>query len=358
MVSAMVVPLLAGCRRWAHGVVFGRVHNAAPAAFRELERRAARITARHEAVLTMPGCAVCGADAAALRTAVAGTRPFGRRLYPGAPALPFGVVRLPLLYRECGTCGAARIAPTFRDRWIDAVGATSPEAAADHWMEDPAYVEDKQRSIATHCERADVARFRSARNSVLDVSSGAGVGLEVLRECFGWRDCRGIECDPTAVRIARERRGLDVAQGLLHTVALPEGHFDLAVLDNTLEHHADPRQALRLVRRALRRGGAVLIVVPNFHGHSVELLGIDYWNLNWGHWHYFTPQSLARLLRDAGFAVERLQCSGVEQVTADRLGAVAQVGAHVELDGDAVAALAPHDRRMRGDYVSALAIAT
>jgi SAM-dependent methyltransferase len=338
-----------------HRAVFGRVWNAPTAAWPRLERRAARIVARHATVLMNPACGVCGS--ALLQTVVAGTRPIGRRLYPGAPTLPFGATQLPLFYRECQTCGAARIAPKFRDAIVDGVGATSPEATVDHLMEDPAYVADKQRSIAAHCERTGVARFRSERDSVLDVSCGAGVGLAVLRDRFGWRDCRGIECDPTAAHIARRRRGLDFACGLLHTVSLPEGHFDLVVLDNTLEHHADPKQAMQLVRKALRRGGAALIVVPNFHGRTVELLGIDYWNLNWGHWHYFTAQSLTRLLHEAAFEVDRVQCDGVEQVTADRLGTAAQVDAHVELSGAAAAALAPHDRRLRGDYLTVLAVA-
>ncbi|MBL9075897.1 MAG: class I SAM-dependent methyltransferase [Planctomycetes bacterium] len=267
------------------------------------------------------------------------------------------MMRLPLLYRECTTCGAARIAPTFHATWIDGIDTTNQDATTAHWMEDPAYVADKQRSVTVHCERADIDRFRSGRGSVLDVSCGAGVGLEVLRDRFGFADCRGVECDPTAVRIARERRGLDVVRGLLHTAPLPEAHFDLAVLDNTLEHHADPRQAIRLVRRALRRGGAVLIVVPNFHGRTVELLGIDYWNLNWGHWHYFTAQSLARLLNDAAFALERVACTGVERITVERLGEAAQVDAHIELDGVAAMALPPGEQRLRGDYLSAVAVA-
>lgn len=225
-------------------------------------------------------------------------------------------------------------------------------------MEDPGYVADKQRSIVTHCERAAVGRFRSSRNSVLDVSCGAGVGLAVLRDRLGWHDCRGIECDPVAVRIARERRGLDLAHGLLHTVDLPARHFDLVVMDNALEHHAQPRRALERVRHTLRPGGAVLIVVPNFHGHTVEQMGLDYWNMNWGHWHYFTAGSLARLLAATSFTLERVYCTGIEDVTAARFGGTTPADAHAELDGASASALAAHERPLRGDYLTALAVAT
>ena len=265
MVPGMVRNLVPWCRSLAYRLLTGTVHDAPAAQWPRLLARATRIVARHAEVFLHPTCGVCGGDT--LQPAVAGSRPIGLRLHPGGRRIPFGALRLPLIYKQCVDCGAARIAPTFRDTWIDNFDERAPSTAATHWMEDLGYVEDKQRSIATHYERAGIDRFRSDRNSVLDVSCGAGVGLAVLRDRFGWRDCQGVECDPEAVRIANEQRGLIVAHGLLHTVDLPANHFDLVVMDNALEHHANPRQALQLVRRALRPGGAVLIVVPNFHGH-------------------------------------------------------------------------------------------
>ncbi|MGE3172002.1 MAG: methyltransferase domain-containing protein [Planctomycetota bacterium] len=344
---------LRSLRRLVTRLRTGRVGNAAASEWPRLAARAAALAARTPDVLVRRECAVCGGTS--LRVAAAGWRPPGAQLYPGGRRIPRRARRVPLIYEQCAACGAARINPTFRDDWIDGVEAAAAPPAT-HWMEDPAYVADKQASVLAHCERMQVQRFRSERNAALDVSCGAGVGLAALRDRLDWRDCRGTECDPAAVRIAREVRGLDVQQGLVHRVALPAGAFDLAVLDNALEHHADPLAALRAVRAALRPGGAALVIVPNFDGHTVAHLGVDYWNLNWGHWHYFTLPSLARLLTTAGLCPERAYCEGVEAPTAIALGA-APAGTFVELDGAAIAAVPPLERRLRGDYLTVLAVA-
>lgn len=313
------------------------------------------LTERFPTVLVEAECAVC--DGREFRPAYTGKKRLERRLYPGAPRFPRGLKgRFPLIYQKCRSCGAGRINPTPRREWVDYAPPDDAYAAGNDrasWMEDPAYIQDKRSSVSAHYEDLQLERFRSSRSAVLDVSCGSGVGLELLRDEFGWQRCVGVECDPQAVRAARNKRGLEVHQGLIYRAALPESAFDLAIMDNALEHHWSPAEALAKISTALRPGGAVFVIVPNFHGYAVELFGTEYWNLNWGHWHYFTVQSLARLADRCELVVQRVYSSMCEPIVQDKLGGVPE-RINVDLTGEEIRELPPMEKVFRGEFISML----
>lgn len=122
------------------------------------------------------------------------------------------------------------------------------------------------------------------------------------------------------------------------------------MLDNALEHHWSPTEALQRIHRLLHPDGAAFIVVPNFHGHAVELFGVDYGNLNWGHWHYFTAQSLHILAARCGFHIDTIYSSMCEPIVVERLGHVPQ-HINVEMRGPDVANLPPLAPAFRGEFL-------
>jgi SAM-dependent methyltransferase len=76
-----------------------------------------------------------------------------------------------------------------------------------------------------------------------------------------------------------------------------ESHrFDLAILDQTLEHVADPERALAEVRRVLKPGGVAIVTTP----FLVPLHGTD----RYGDYTRWTPQGLATMLERCGFDPE------------------------------------------------------
>ena len=84
------------------------------------------------------------------------------------------------------------------------------------------------------------------------------------------------------------------------TIPLPAAAVESALATEVLEHCPDPLLVLREVHRVLKPGGFLLLTVPFLWPlHDVPYDEFRY-----------TPFSMERLLRDAGFADVRIQASG------------------------------------------------
>jgi SAM-dependent methyltransferase len=91
--------------------------------------------------------------------------------------------------------------------------------------------------------------------------------------------------------------------------ALPceSGHFDIAIVENCIDHVRDVTAAMRELRRALSAAGILYLTVNcrtpwGFFVHRA----LSRLRLDPGHPHTFTPPRTRRLLRDQGF--RELQC--------------------------------------------------
>ena len=81
--------------------------------------------------------------------------------------------------------------------------------------------------------------------------------------------------------------GVDLV-GDIHALPLRDGHADCVVCTGTLEHVADPFQAVRELERVLKHGGIIHIDVPFIQGYHAD--PCDYWR--------FTLEGLRLLCRD------------------------------------------------------------
>ena len=284
-----------------------------------------------------------------------GWKPLPKNLYPGSLDFPrYAQGIFPLIYVECKGCHSGYINPSPKRAWIDnEFDVDRQEMGLANWMDTEEYIADKRKSISYHHKRLQLERFRSERSSVLDISCGSGVGLEVLGNDFGWLKLVGVECDGLAVSYGRNKRSLDIRQGFIYDADFESHSFDLVIMDNSLEHHSTPKKALDKVRRLLQPKGALFIVVPNFHGKSVVDDGVDYCNLGWGHWSYFTVQSLACLLQGQGFTVERAYSGSCRP---DQMKDCShKSGVCLDLEGEAVNRIAMEERVFQGDFIHLLA---
>lgn len=210
--------------------------------------------------------------------------------------------RLTLQYLECTACGLIGINPLPRFADIDKRsfdGERNIVAWVDvDWNE---YESGKRDVIRIVHEQYRLAEYRRL-NRLLDVSCGPGVSLAWLRDEQGWQ-VEGSDPDRHSVRLAAERYGLRIQNGLIHEVDAAPGSFDLVLMDNSLEHTFDPLSTLLAAYRLLRPGGGLFVFVPNSQGLSTWHLND---NVHWGHWFLYSPAALVRALDRIGFTTERL----------------------------------------------------
>lgn len=145
--------------------------------------------------------------------------------------------------------------------------------------------------------------------SVLDAGCGAGHVLPHFR-AMGW-SVRGVDPWAAVTAVGRKYYRVPIDTGRMETADIPPGSQDMVLAVDVLQFVADPKQFLAACWRTLRPGGALYATVPNFASAEQQRTG-----RNWRHMlpssylTYFTPDSLKRLARSAGFGVVETQAMG------------------------------------------------
>lgn len=141
------------------------------------------------------------------------------------------------------------------------------------------------------------------RRSALDVGSGPGWFLQVA-ERRGWRAV-GLEPALAPHEYCRGK-GLDVIRGKYPADA-PARKFDLIHFGQTLEHLWHPAEIVDFAYGHLSPGGILSVTVPNDFSPLQTALEANGWPQYWVappyHVSYFSPESLALLVAEAGFEV-------------------------------------------------------
>jgi SAM-dependent methyltransferase len=140
---------------------------------------------------------------------------------------------------------------------------------------------------------------------VLDLGCGAGRFVGALRDAG--IDAVGVELAEAA--LTRARRNVPGAD--LRLVApdgsLPLGHgeVDLVWCSEVLEHVPDTIAFLTEIRRVLRRGGRLVLSVPDHGRVKRTVLALTHYDAHYDplgqHLRFYTRRSLGRVLRAAGF---------------------------------------------------------
>ncbi|MBF9237418.1 class I SAM-dependent methyltransferase [Hymenobacter sp. BT683] len=158
------------------------------------------------------------------------------------------------------------------------------------------------------------AASSAAPRKFLDIGCGEGWALAYFKR-QGW-DVLGLDFSSFALThfhadlLAHLRTG-DLFESLHRLVA--EGQqFDVLWLDNVLEHVVEPAELLRLCRRLVAPGGALLVDVPNdfstLQQHVLSTGEIDrpFWVVLPDHLSYFNQTGLRNLAEATGWQVARL----------------------------------------------------
>ena len=146
-----------------------------------------------------------------------------------------------------------------------------------------------------------IERIQGGPGRLLDVGCGIGTELEVARD-RGWQ-AKGVELSAPSLKVARAS-GLDVMAVPLADAGFAAASFDCVTVNHALEHIPRARPLLAEIRRVLRPDGLLFVSVPNLdawpHRVGAHRLGLAF---NDDHFLFFTPSTLDRLLRTAGFSI-------------------------------------------------------
>lgn len=148
-------------------------------------------------------------------------------------------------------------------------------------------------------------RHRGAR-TLLDVGSGDGVFLATMQG-VGWEVC-GVEPDPVAARLSREKRGVSVLDGTLDQVDAGAAAFDVVVSRHVIEHVHDPVAFMRACFRAVGPGGSLIVLTPNARSFCHRIFGRHWLHLDPPrHLHLFSRRSLETCATAAGLRSVRIR---------------------------------------------------
>ena len=172
------------------------------------------------------------------------------------------------------------------------------------------YVHQEPKSHGTFNRYMDRIGTYLNERRILDVGAGVGTFLAVAKE-RGWETV-GVEISEFAARYAREHFGVEVLQGTVSAVNLPDEGFDAVTMWDCIEHLRDPREELAHAWRLLRPGGFLFAATMNMDSFDAKLL-----RENWTdiirppfHTYYFSVRTLRELLERAQFEVAEVYTAG------------------------------------------------
>ncbi len=166
------------------------------------------------------------------------------------------------------------------------------------------YVRNKHLNVNLFNRRLDeILRFTDGqRGLLLDAGCATGVLLELAR-LRGWEVC-GVDVSEYATHIAREYYNLDIFTGELAGAAYPDQHFDVVVMDDLIEHVADPSALVQESHRILKTGGLFTLNTPNRAGLWHLLMGRRWFHYKQSeHTYFFSPEVISELQDRHGYRV-------------------------------------------------------
>lgn len=150
-----------------------------------------------------------------------------------------------------------------------------------------------------------IARFKhllNKKNRILEIGCSAGHFLYAAKKYV--KECIGIEVNAENADFARKKCRVKIFSRPLEEAGLPKEHFDAIFLFETLEHLEDPVGILRMAAEYLKPGGSICVQVPNVNDVLLsvyKIKGYEDFYYREPHIFYFSPLSIGRLMRKAGF---------------------------------------------------------
>jgi len=236
-------------------------------------------------------CSLCGTDA---RTTLFRNRDL---MFPRNP----GWYRV----HRCCACGVMYLDP--RPSTPEELARIYPPSYDSYVSEASAFLQ-RLRRLVWRSEVREIASFSTASGGVLEIGCATGELLHEVQQCG--RRVVGVEYNPEAARVARQRYGIEVLVGdllALEDQVAPRGPFEVVVMRYVLEHVPDPVGILHAVRDLLAPGGRFVFSIPNPDSFDAALFGPCWYGHDVPrHFHNFPSRALRTCLESAGLVLERV----------------------------------------------------
>jgi SAM-dependent methyltransferase len=178
----------------------------------------------------------------------------------------------------------------------------APTNSPSYWINQ---LEKLLRHILYQKETMHLKKLVNRGGKILEVGCGKGE-LLALFKARGY-EVYGIELLPELVQSARERFGLEVQEGDFLYSHYPSQFFDLVIFYHVLEHLPQPNLGLLEAKRILKRGGFLLLQLPNILSFQCKIFKGRWFALELPrHLYHFSPKTIKLLLKHAGFELVRL----------------------------------------------------
>ncbi len=139
----------------------------------------------------------------------------------------------------------------------------------------------------------------------IDLGCGEGITLGAMIETFPRKKCLGIELERESCRTCR-LFGLPVLNGSICDLSIRTESIDDCLLTDVLEHLEDPEKAVEEIRRILKPGGRLIVVIPNDRSFFWSRLLCLKWKEAFhdpGHVQQWRPRKLKDLFQSMRFRV-------------------------------------------------------
>ena len=145
--------------------------------------------------------------------------------------------------------------------------------------------------------------------SLLEIGCGDCSLLLSLKAKFPHLICHGVDIRFSELhRRACRDIGIELIQGPIETVDLPDNTYDLIIMNQLLEHLWYPEDVIAKIYRVLSKGGMVSIETVDSSGYDRILFSRSFWGGYYfpRHMNLFSDEGLRKLLEQNGF---KISCS-------------------------------------------------
>ena len=169
--------------------------------------------------------------------------------------------------------------------------------------------------------------YQPAPGDMVEVGPGHGT-LAEQAVTAGWR-YTAIEASKILIDVLRGK-GLTVIESWAPPIPVPDASVDVVYADQVLEHMNGIEQARQFTAeslRALRPGGALFVVVPDYLKERTF-----FWDVDYTHNFVTTERRVRQLFNDGGFQVEHVE-RGIGLATGVARDALAAAALLVSIPG-------------------------